>query len=42
MIGDKDRDIAAAEAFNIRGIKFDAATQSLVALIKREIAAGDH
>ena len=37
LIGDRDSDIAAAEAFNIRGIKFDAATQSLPALIAEEI-----
>ena len=42
LIGDKDSDIAAAQAFNIRGVKFDARTQSLVELVRREIAARDH
>jgi D-glycero-D-manno-heptose 1,7-bisphosphate phosphatase len=41
LIGDRDHDVAAAEAFHIRGIKFDAATQSLVALVRQEIAARD-
>ncbi len=38
LIGDKDGDVAAAEAFHIRGIKFDAGTQSLVDVVRREIA----
>jgi len=42
LIGDKDSDVAAAQAFNIRGVKFDARTQSLVELVRREIAARDH
>lgn len=39
LIGDRDHDVAAAEAFHIRGIKFDANTQSLLALVRQEIAA---
>ena len=39
MIGDKDTDMAAAAAFKIRGIKFDAAADSLVELVRRELAA---
>jgi len=33
LIGDKDQDMAAATAFNIRGIKFDARTRSLADLV---------
>ncbi|MBS0246345.1 MAG: HAD family hydrolase [Proteobacteria bacterium] len=40
MIGDKDIDLAAATAFNIRGAKFNAATDSLPALIRRMIGSG--
>jgi D-glycero-D-manno-heptose 1,7-bisphosphate phosphatase len=39
MIGDKDKDIAAAKAFNIRGIRFDFRADSLADLVRREIAA---
>lgn len=39
LIGDKDSDMAAAQAFNIRGVKFNAANQSLTELVQREIAA---
>jgi D-glycero-D-manno-heptose 1,7-bisphosphate phosphatase len=39
MIGDKDADMAAAAAFNIRGIKFDPATVSLADIVRRELAA---
>lgn len=42
LIGDKDSDIEAAHAFNIRGIKFDPKSQSLVDVVKRAIAAPDH
>lgn len=42
LIGDRDGDVEAAQAFNIRGIKFDAATQSLPELVRREIAACNH
>jgi D-glycero-D-manno-heptose 1,7-bisphosphate phosphatase len=40
LIGDKDDDMSAAASFKIRGIKFDARTDSLVDLVRREIAAG--
>ena len=39
LIGDKDDDMAAAHAFNIRGVKFDFRADSLPALVRREIAA---
>ena len=39
LIGDKDDDMAAAAAFNIRGIKFDSKVDSLVELVRRELAA---
>ena len=39
LIGDKDDDMAAAAAFNIRGIKFDSKSDSLVELVRRELAA---
>jgi D-glycero-D-manno-heptose 1,7-bisphosphate phosphatase len=39
LVGDKDEDLAAAHAFNIRGIKFDFRVDSLTALVRREIAA---
>lgn len=38
LIGDKDDDIAAATAFNIRGIKFDFRKDSLLDLVRRELA----
>ena len=38
LIGDKDSDVGAAAAFDIRGIKFDARTDSLMDLIERELA----
>ncbi len=37
LIGDKDHDVAAATAFNIRGIKFDAKAGSLVDLVRKEL-----
>ena len=37
MIGDKDDDVRAAQAFGIRGIKFDSAAGPLVDLVRREI-----
>jgi D-glycero-D-manno-heptose 1,7-bisphosphate phosphatase len=39
LIGDKDIDLAAAAAFHIRGIKFEARTGSLPDLVRKEIAA---
>ena len=39
LIGDKDDDMAAAAAFNIRGIKFDSTADSLIDLVRRELAA---
>jgi D-glycero-D-manno-heptose 1,7-bisphosphate phosphatase len=38
LIGDKDDDMAAAAAFNIRGIKFDSRTGSLTDLVRRVLA----
>jgi len=38
LIGDKDEDMAAARAFNIRGIRFNFRADSLAALVRREIA----
>jgi D-glycero-D-manno-heptose 1,7-bisphosphate phosphatase len=37
LIGDKDDDIAAASAFGIRGLKFDAANESLAEVVRRAI-----
>ena len=39
LIGDKDDDMAAAAAFKIRGIKFDAKVDSLMELVRRQLAA---
>jgi D-glycero-D-manno-heptose 1,7-bisphosphate phosphatase len=39
LIGDKDEDVAAAAAFNIRGIKFDTRIHSLSDVVRRELAA---
>jgi len=38
LIGDRDHDMAAAAAFNVRGIKFDSQTASLVDVVRRELA----
>src|SRR5215471_15323685 len=38
LIGDKDDDIAAAAAFNIRGFKFNAGSGSLMALVRQALA----
>jgi len=38
MIGDQDRDMAAAAAFGIRGVRFDAASSSLAEVVERELA----
>ena len=40
LIGDRDGDLAAAAAFNIRGIKFDAQECSLLELVSRQLAVG--
>jgi D-glycero-D-manno-heptose 1,7-bisphosphate phosphatase len=40
LIGDKDDDLAAARAFHIRGVKFDAQAGSLVDLVRKELALG--
>ena len=40
LIGDKDDDMTAAARFRIRGIKFDARTDSLLDVVRREIARG--
>ena len=37
LIGDKDDDLAAANTFHIRGIKFDAQSGSLVSLVRKEL-----
>jgi D,D-heptose 1,7-bisphosphate phosphatase len=39
LIGDKDIDMEAAAAFNIRGVKFNAATDRLDDVVRREIPA---
>jgi D-glycero-D-manno-heptose 1,7-bisphosphate phosphatase len=38
LIGDKDQDLAAAAEFHIRGVKFDAQTEPLEGLVRRELA----
>ncbi len=38
LIGDKDDDLAAAVAFGIRGVKFDASADFLPNLVSKEIA----
>jgi D-glycero-D-manno-heptose 1,7-bisphosphate phosphatase len=38
LVGEKDDDMTAAAAFNIRGIKFNPLQQSLSDLVRREIA----
>jgi D-glycero-D-manno-heptose 1,7-bisphosphate phosphatase len=37
LIGDRDADMAAAAAFTIRGIRFIAATDSLIEIVRREV-----
>jgi D-glycero-D-manno-heptose 1,7-bisphosphate phosphatase len=38
LIGDKDDDLAAARAFHIRGVKFDAKTDTLEDLVRKQLA----
>ena len=38
FIGDKDDDMAAASAFKIRGVKFDARVDSLADVVRRQLA----
>jgi len=38
LIGDKDDDMTAAASFGIRGVKFDARSDSLIEIVRREIA----
>ncbi|HEY1472603.1 MAG TPA: HAD family hydrolase [Pseudolabrys sp.] len=40
LIGDKDDDLAAAQAFHIRGIKFDGQARTLVDLVRKQLASG--
>ena len=40
LIGDKDDDLAAAAAFHIKGVKFDARTDSLLEIVQRQIGEG--
>ena len=39
LIGDKDDDLAAARAFHIRGVKFDAQAGTLEDLVRKELAS---
>lgn len=39
LIGDKDDDLAAARAFHIRGVKFDARAGTLEDLVRKELAS---
>ena len=38
LIGDRDHDLAAATAFRVRGVKFDADAGPLLDLVRRELA----
>ena len=38
LIGDKDHDLAAAKAFGIRGVKFDAKAGTLEDLVRKQLA----
>ena len=40
LIGDKDDDMAAARAFHIRGVKFDARAGSLIELVRKTLQTG--
>jgi D-glycero-D-manno-heptose 1,7-bisphosphate phosphatase len=37
LIGDRDADMAAAAAFKIRGVRFDAHAESLLDLVRRQL-----
>jgi len=39
LIGDKDIDMEAAQAFHIRGVKFDIATSTLIELVRKALTA---
>jgi histidinol phosphatase-like enzyme len=39
FIGDKDDDMTAAAAFNIRGVKFDPRSDFLPDIVRRQLAA---
>jgi len=39
LIGDKDDDVAAAKAFGIRGVKFDAKAGTIAALVRKTLAS---
>lgn len=39
LVGDKEEDMSAAAAFNVHGIKFDSHVDSLIDVMRREIAA---
>ena len=41
LVGDKDDDIPAAQAFGIRGARFDAREGTLEALVRKELAKAD-
>jgi D-glycero-D-manno-heptose 1,7-bisphosphate phosphatase len=41
LIGDKDDDVAAAKAFGIRGVKFDAKAGTLEDLVRKTLAPAD-
>ncbi len=38
LIGDRDNDMAAAAAFNIRGIKFNANAETMLDLVRQQLA----
>jgi D-glycero-D-manno-heptose 1,7-bisphosphate phosphatase len=38
LIGDKDHDVAAAKAFGVRGVKFDAKADTLEDLVRKTLA----
>ena len=40
LIGDKDHDLAAAKAFGIRGVKFDATAGTLEGMVRKTLAVG--